>query len=162
MDDATLHQLYERFGYLVYRRCRALLGQHADAEDAMHEVFVRAHRHEPNLAEGPLAWLYTVATSVCIDFARKRGRAQPTDPETLARVDPRVVAVDGDRQALLGRALRELDETVCQVGLLHHLGGLTQDEVGAQLKLSRRTVGKKLQHFDEALRGWANELRGDA
>lgn len=159
MNEGELRQLYERYAYLIFRRCRTLLSNRADAEDAMHEVFVRAQRHQPRANEAPLAWLYTAATSVCFDVMRRR-RTVNAAADRLESLDVRVTghALDADRNALIGRALRELDEDVCQIGLLHHLGGLTQEEVGEQLGLSRKTVGKKLQRFDEALREWTAEV----
>lgn len=160
MNERDLRQHYDRYAYLVFRRCRTLLGSRADAEDAMQEVFVRAQQHTPRPNEAPLAWLYTVATNICFDMVRHRGRATPTAPDALADMDFRVVgsALDGDRAALIGRALRQLPEEVCQIGLLHHLGGLTQEEIATERDLSRRTVGKKLGQFDEALKTWAGEV----
>jgi RNA polymerase sigma-70 factor (ECF subfamily) len=160
LNERDLRQHYERYSYLVFRRCRTLLQSRADAEDAMQEVFVRAQQHTPKPDEAPLAWLYTVATNVCIDLARRRSRATPTAPDALAEADFRVVgsSLDGDRVALVGRALRELPEDVCQIGLLHYLGGLTQEEIGVERDLSRKTVGKKLGVFDEALKRWAAEV----
>ncbi len=161
MDERELRQHYERYGYLVFRRCRTLLANRADAEDAMHEVFVRAHEHGPSAGQLTLQWLYTVATNVCIDVSRRRSKVVSADPQVLAETDFRVVGsiFDGDRRALLGRALRELDEELCQIGLLHHLGGLTQEEIATEKDLSRKTVGKKLGQFDDALKAWAEELR---
>ncbi len=60
VDEQALIALYRKFGYLVFRRCRAVLGNHADAEDAMQEVFLRAQRYgasfenrEPSLGSTP-------------------------------------------------------------------------------------------------------------
>jgi hypothetical protein len=47
MNDASLAALYERYGHLVFKRCLRLLGVPADAEDTMHDVFLRAHRAPP-------------------------------------------------------------------------------------------------------------------
>lgn len=150
----SLRELYERYGYLVFRRCHALLRHRADAEDAMQEVFMRADRYGRRHEGSTLSWLYTIATHVCFDAARRRGRAEPTAPSHLTLVDARSegTADDGDVRALVGRALRELDPVTCEMGVLHHLGGFTQEEVAERTGYSRKTVGRKLEAFDAVLR----------
>jgi RNA polymerase sigma-70 factor, ECF subfamily len=43
--------------------------------------------------------------------------------------------------------LRQVDGLTCEMGLLHHVDGLTQDEIAHECGYSRRTVGKKLEAF---------------
>src|SRR4051794_24235086 len=77
MDAATLHRWYENHGYLVHRRCLRLLGSVAEADDALHEVFLRAHRYGDTLrASDPLSWLYKLGDRYCLDLlARQRRQA---------------------------------------------------------------------------------------
>lgn len=53
---------------------RGLLGHPADAEDAVHDAYLRALTSAPDLVEVPLAWLTTVLRHVAIDTLRKRQR----------------------------------------------------------------------------------------
>lgn len=41
MDSEQMQEMYERYGYAVYRRCLRLLGDSAMADDALQEVFLR-------------------------------------------------------------------------------------------------------------------------
>jgi RNA polymerase sigma factor (sigma-70 family) len=145
MNDQMLSELYSSYGHLVFQRCLRLLGDPADAEDAMHDVFVRAHR-----ARGPsrstLIWLYRVATNCCFDRLRSRRRLQRHDA-TSPR-DEAVVEANADRQAVVAMVLRQVDHVTCEMGLLHHLDGLTQEEIAHECGYSRRTVGKKLEAFE--------------
>jgi len=156
LTDERLAELYTRYGYLVRRRCLAVLGSAVDAEDAMQEVFVRVRKY--GVPQPPpaslLAWLYTVANRCCYDALGRRGRQEPLDPAELPQVDQRTVGslADADRRAVVGAVLRELDEATREMGLLHHLGGLTQEEVAEKTGYSRKTVGKKLQAFEAALK----------
>jgi RNA polymerase sigma factor (sigma-70 family) len=157
----SLHDLYAQYGYLVHRRCVALLGDRADAEDAMHEVFLRAERYGRKDQSGStLAWLYAIATRCCFDLSRRRARTEFMSHEQLARVDVRREGSerDGDVRALVGRALRELDVSTCRIGVLHHVGGLTQEEVAEETGFSRKTIGKRLQAFGDAMARWREEL----
>ena len=75
----------------------------------------------------------------------------PQSPEELEREGQRTVGVpgDADRRAVLGQVLRRLDEKTRHIGILHFLDGLTQEEVAAETGFSRKTIGKKLQAFEE-------------
>ena len=142
MDDASLAALYQRYGHLIFKRCQRLLGQPADAEDAMHDVFLRAHR-VPAPERSPLIWLYRIATNCCLDRLRARSRLER---ESRWKSEPQL-DVDPDLRALLTMVLRQVDEVTCQMGLLHHIDGLTQEEIAHECGYSRRTVGKKLEAF---------------
>lgn len=163
MDDALLAQLYERYGYLVHRRCLALVRTPADAEDALQETFLRAKRYgrtRPGAAGGDagggstLAWLYTIAANCCFDLMKKRGREPVADEADQLALEHHGhgSAGDADRRALVGLALRQLDEKTRTIGVLHFLDGYTQEEVAAQTGYSRKTVGKKLQAFEDRVR----------
>ena len=83
----------EAFGDLVaplqkelYVHCYRMLRSHHDAEDALQEAMLRAWRALPTLdGRGPLrAWLYRIASNVCLTAMRKRGvqAAVPIDEST--------------------------------------------------------------------------------
>ncbi len=166
MDDAWLGQLYERYGFLVHRRCMQLVRRPEDAEDALQETFLRVKRYgPPRDGEATLAWLYTVAARCCFDLMEKRGREPVADDSQLAAVEELGggCAEDADRRALLGAALRTLDGKTRTIGVLHYLDGYTQEEVAEQTGFSRKTVGKKLKTFEDRIRqlftGRDNETR---
>lgn len=147
MTNQELAHLYERYGQLTLRRCERLLGSAADADDAMHDVFLRAQRSSaPRVAGSTLVWLYRIATHCCYDRLRSRVRAQ-RHQLAVAPGEPMMNA-DADRQALLSMVLRKVDAVTCELGLLHHVDGLTQDEIASESGYSRRTVGKRLQRFE--------------
>jgi RNA polymerase sigma-70 factor, ECF subfamily len=75
-DDAFDH-LYQRHRARVTRICRRMLGNLNDAEEASQETFLKAfgalHRFNGRYQVGP--WLARIATNVCVDHLRSRGRA---------------------------------------------------------------------------------------
>ena len=160
MTRDELSALYEKYAYLVHRRCASILGEASEAEDALQEVFMRVQRyHRGEAKDSPLAWLYSIASHVCFDVLLKRRRASPISPERVERLDPRQAGApdDGDRRALVGAVLRRVDDTVREIGVLHHLDGYTQDEVAARTGYSRKTVGRKLAKFEETFQTlWAS------
>ena len=55
--------------------CYRMLGAASEAEDAVQETFVRAWRAEYDPAKAPVrAWLYAIATNVCLDMLRSAQR----------------------------------------------------------------------------------------
>jgi RNA polymerase sigma-70 factor (ECF subfamily) len=154
LDKAALARLYETYGYLVHRRCLGLLKNAQDADDALQEVFVRVHRYgRPRALTSELAWLYSIATNCCFDLIARRGREASREPLSLSREAGPVQGGpgDADRRAVLGSVLARFDETTRNIGVLHYLDGFTQEEVAERTGLSRKTVGKKLGQFEEAV-----------
>lgn len=146
--------MYEQYGYLVHRRCARLLPTKADADDALQEVFLRAQRYGRKEATGSdLGWLYGIADNCCFDALAKRKR-EPLAPTTAS--EPTYgSSSDGDTRAVLGALLAKFDEVTRTIGVLYFLSGFTQDEVAQHTGYSRKTIGKKLEHFEtEAKRLW--------
>lgn len=154
MDRSAISATYERYGYLVHRRCLSILGTRADADDALQEIFMRLQRYDaPDDSNAMLRWLYAVADRCCFDLHKKRGRNVPTEDEKL---DVRTTgdAADADRKAIVGAALRSVGPRTREIALLAHVDGYTQEEVAEQTGYSRKTIGKKLKSFEERVRGF--------
>lgn len=155
MTDTELAALYAQYGYLVHRRCLAIVRNRADAEDALQETFLRVRRYGNAQSTGStLAWLYTIASRCCFDLMERKGRERPADDDELRAFENvgQGSSEDPDRRALVGAALRTLDGTTRTIGVLHYLDGFTQEEVAERTGYSRKTVGKKLKHFESLLR----------
>jgi RNA polymerase sigma factor (sigma-70 family) len=163
LDTSALGRLYETHGYLVHRRCLSLLKSSQDADDALQEVFVRVQRYgRPAQLGSELAWLYSIAQNCCFDLMAHRGREESRPPHALER-DASVShggPNDADRRALLGSVLARFDDTTRTIGVLHYLDGFTQEEVAERTGLSRKTVGKKLGRFEEAVTTLWREAHG--
>ncbi|MFJ8935962.1 RNA polymerase subunit sigma-70 [Streptomyces sp. NPDC102365] len=68
--------------------CYRLLGSYDEAEDLTQEAFLRAWRARDTLedVDNPRAWLYKIATRVCLDFLRRHNR-RPTPYEPVPGMD---------------------------------------------------------------------------
>jgi RNA polymerase sigma-70 factor (ECF subfamily) len=153
MAQDELTRLYKLYGPVIYARCRHLLGDDAEAEDATQETFVRAFKHLARIppSREALFWIHRVATNYCLNELRDRShRPAPIGTvaeETLAAPDERL----GDRHLaaqLVGRAQARLKP----VAWLYHVDGFDQEEVARILGLSRRTVATRLARFLENAR----------
>ncbi len=117
----------ERVYALALRICR----NPDDAEDALQETFIAAHRALPRFDRRARfsTWLYRIATNKCYDvIARRRPTA---DPGTLPEpADPHDPFARSERHAVLARALDELPEQFREAALLCDVCGLTPAEAG--------------------------------
>ena len=79
--------LYERYGGMVLRRCRQLLRDEAQAEDAAQNVFVLFLTHREKLTvEYPSSLLNRIATNHCLNLIRDVKRQDPQIEDWLRRV----------------------------------------------------------------------------
>lgn len=154
LDESTVADAYERYGHLVLRRCRNLMGNDEDAREALQDTFLRLWRYGGNFveAQSPLRWLYRVAERVCFDRLskeRKRKAAAPTHSyHDHADVDPEGPSTDAsdrlaDRQIVL-RFLGHLDKPLQRIAILHYVDQFAQGQIAEETGWSRQTVNKKL------------------
>ncbi|HEX3222784.1 MAG TPA: RNA polymerase subunit sigma-70 [Nocardioides sp.] len=72
---SDLEAAFERHRRELHVHCYRMLASYDDAEDAVQETYLRAWRARDGFdGEHPRAWLYRIATRVCLDRARARSR----------------------------------------------------------------------------------------
>jgi RNA polymerase sigma factor (sigma-70 family) len=148
-------RVVERYGPVVLRVCRAVLGPVA-AEDAWSETFLAALQAYPGLRPGSNveAWLVTIAHRKAIDQARARARqAIPAGelPEQPGK-DGIPGAVDHD----LWAAVAELPVKQRACVAYHYLAGLPYAEVarivGGTPEAARRAAADGIAALRKTLR----------
>lgn len=155
MELEPFEKAVERYGPVVLRVCRAVLGP-AAAEDAWSETFLAALQAYPGLRPGSNveAWLVTIAHRKAIDQVRARAR-QPIPAAEL----PEQPSKDGIPGALdhdLWAAVGELPvkQRVCVA--YHYLAGLPYAEVariaGGTPEAARRAAADGIATLRKVLR----------
>lgn len=159
VTQSDIQQLYQQYGPLVYRRCRALVGDEHEAWDLMQEAFVKLVQHRETLRgeASPLTWLYKVTTHLCLNRIRDaRARARK-----LAAPDPAAVlppGMSGFKQVspedaqLLRSLLASTDEETRAIVLCYFEHDMTLEEIGGIVGLSVPTVRKRLTTFQASAR----------
>lgn len=168
MDARDIEQLYETYGPMVVRRCRAILGDEDEAADAAQEVFVRLIERADSLdLRGPSSLLYRMATNHCLNRIRASSR-RPEVPNSelifsiasLPEADPYY----GDRvemRSVLDRIFRRKKESTRLIAVLHWVEGMTLEEVAEEVDMSVSGVRKRLRQLKTRLGPVAHELDGD-
>ncbi len=139
-----IEALYERYGPMVFRRCRFLLRDDDQASDTTHDVFVRLLRHRERLSgRHPSSLLFRIATNLSLNRLRGR-RREPDLPgdEVLQRIAERP---DLDTPLLLERLLGRHPESTRTMAVLHYVDGMTLEQVARECGLSVSGVRKRLR-----------------
>jgi RNA polymerase sigma-70 factor (ECF subfamily) len=148
---------YEKYGPMVIRRCRAVLGNEDEALDAAQDVFVNLLNAEKRLhSRFPSSLLYTMATNVCLNRLRRRRMVHGLG-ETADETEGEVPFIDRGFERVEGELLveailqdeSELDRTVCY---MYYADGISLKEIGGAVNLSVSGVRKKLQAFKKRAR----------
>jgi RNA polymerase sigma-70 factor, ECF subfamily len=152
--DLDVEALSRRYGPMVLRRCRRLLGGEDEALDACQDVFVRVIERRTRLdGRYPSSLLYRIATNVCLNRIRDRGRAPVTHDETvlyeIARAGEPGAA--SDARILLDRLFGRHPESSRTIAVLHYVDGLTLEEVAEETGLSVSGVRKRLRRLRTSL-----------
>jgi RNA polymerase sigma-70 factor (ECF subfamily) len=150
-DDAAFAAAYDAEFEVVWLYLRRLGVPEADVEDAVHDVFVVAHRrygtYDPSR---PLrAWLLGIAFRVAAQW-RRRHRLEVTvaDPEPErgddARAPDEMVAAQQARSRLQA-VLAQLDIDQRAVVVMHDLNGISAPEIATALDVPVNTVYSRLR-----------------
>ena len=180
-DEAAFRALTEPYARELHVHCYRLLGSIQDAEDALQETLLRAWRHiggfEPR---GPFrAWLYKIATNVCLSAAgRTSSESVPypmnADGEALVRTPypdawldelssepPVQYDLHESVQLAFLAAIQVLPPRQRAVLLLRDVLGFAADEVAELIGSSTASVNSALQRARAALDRWRAEGRLD-
>lgn len=169
-DEASIGELYDRFGALIYKSCRQVLHSAAEAEDASQEVFVRlwrtADRFDPHRAK-LVTWVMLITRRHLIDRLRKQTvRAERLGVDEFGvKVEERSKGVSGpaesqEERAKLAYRLRDLPDLQRAVIERAYLQGFSLREIATQLDTPLGTVKSALSRGLAKLRERAIGDRG--
>jgi RNA polymerase sigma-70 factor (ECF subfamily) len=160
-DAQAFRALVERYQRRVYQLALGMVRDPDEAMDITQETFVRVHRYLPSFKGDSsfFTWTYRIATNLCLDAARKRGRSERVemderDAEIESRMDPPSAALAGPQRAALNaelkakidEALQELSENHRAILLLREVEGLSYEELAKTLGIRKGTVMSRLFH----------------
>ncbi len=146
-DRRAIEALYRSHGGLVQRRARAMLGNDADAFDAVQNIFIRLLK-QPESFQGrsqPSTFLYAVTTNHCLTTLRDRNNRKRIVDDKVVHELPTSAPPTSDARGELRLLLARLPEDVAAVAVYYYIDEMTQDQIATQLSCSRRAVATLLQ-----------------
>ncbi len=182
-DETAFDQIVALYSDRLYNYILRMVGNPQDAEDVLQEVFLRAYQGLPSFdGRSKLnTWLFQIATNLCIDFYRRRGRRVQTVPfqasssewldteaeeiefEDTQTPNPMEALLDKELQQVVERALEALSPKLKTVLLLYDVEGLSYEEIAQALRIPMGTVKSRLHLArSEVQKQVSAYLRGEA
>src|SRR3954447_1498938 len=169
-QSAALDELFRRYRQAAFRVAFRLLGNEADALDAVQEGFVKALTHLTGFQgrSSFKTWLLRVVSNAALDLGRARGRRETlsldTSPagdnanESLLSADESGLGLErADLRSLLDQALATLSDVQRQTFVLYADAGLSYREVAEATSTSIGTVMSRLYYARQKLRAFLGE-----
>jgi RNA polymerase sigma-70 factor (ECF subfamily) len=169
-DREALEELFRRYRGPAYRVAHRLLGQEADALDAVQDGFVKALTHLDTFKgrSSFKTWLLRVVSNAALDLGRQRGRREVLSLDGAVSTDgalgrpsrvenPAAGLEQEDLRRLLDGALAGLSDAQRQTFVLHAEAGLSYREVAEALDISIGTVMSRLYYARQRLRARLGE-----
>ncbi len=161
-DVAAFEALYRSHGGRMKSVARSLLGNTADAEDAVQEAFLKLYRSLGAFkGESRLStFLHRILVNACFDMGRKRKRrGERLDAEEEMRERPASAGSDPALRLTLERGLGRLPHQQRAVFVLFEVEGFTHREVGEVLGIPEGTSKHALFLAKKALQALVLDLR---
>lgn len=167
-DKAAFEELYRQTSSAVYGFALSILKNQQDAEDVMHDTFLRIYAYaEKYRPRGkPMAWVLTIVRNLSYN----RLRQQKTDPfinghentgispanEHAIGDDTVKVATD---RVVLEAAMKNLSSDERQIVVLHAVTGMTYKEIADLLEMPAGTVMSKYSRAMKKMKSVLNEAK---
>jgi RNA polymerase sigma-70 factor, ECF subfamily len=149
-ETADFDAFYNATNRRLLHQMYAMTGNLADAQECVQEAYARAWQHwkQVQQAEDAAAWVRTVAWRI----AASRWRKARNSARALVRhgADEPSRPPSADHVALV-QALRRIPEAQRRAVVLHHLVGLSVDEVARETSVPSGTVKARLSRGRTAL-----------
>ena len=146
---------YQKYSYVIFRRCQRLLGDDALAMDVTHDVFLFYLEHPQACKKQAriTTFLYAVATNKCLNaLRRQKARLNPLWLQELTeRLRHTQISSRPDNDLhhrnSIHDLLSEMDDVTACITIYRYLDGCSQTEIAELLGVSRVTVHKKLRQL---------------
>jgi RNA polymerase sigma-70 factor (ECF subfamily) len=168
-DTGAFRLLYDRYHQKVYRTVYRMLNSADDAADVTQDIFVRAFERLKSLKDGQAfqAWLMQLAVNMVRDKLRRF--TWPTFSLTANDDDteidmpdnlpgPQQIAENNDLSQHVQQALMKLSPYHRTVIILHHLEGMSLEEIGTILNKPTGTLKSRLARARVQMRDLLKDL----
>ena len=163
-DASAVRAMYRAYGNLVYAVAHRLLGRHDLAEEAVQQTFVRAWQAADRIdvERDPAPWFATIAKHTAIDIYRREAR-RPTTALTEVVLRDQIAANPStdslDAVWHVRRAIDALPDDEATIVRLHHIDGMSQQEISEKLGVALGTVKSRSHRAHRKLAGLLGHLR---
>ncbi|MFI3225889.1 MAG: sigma-70 family RNA polymerase sigma factor [Clostridia bacterium] len=166
-DKQKMEQLYNRYNGLIYSIAFGMLSNKQDAEDAMHETFLRILGHLEKLSindsHKTKAYIVIACENICRDVLRKRKKIDVVSLDEWDRgihspIDTEDEIIETSSVSEMHSAIHSLAPIHKEIIILKYAKDLSDKEIATFLKISASAARKRLERARKAL---ASKLSSD-
>lgn len=148
--SVSLQEQYDK----IYKYCYFKVKNKEVAEDLTQETFLKYFSQKFYINRGkPLAYLYTIAKNLCIDFYRKNNREETLNEEMLVCDD----VSEFENNFIIKQAVSTLPTDLQEILLLRYANELSINEIAYFMEISRFSVYRKLNKALDLLKSVIRE-----
>ena len=154
-DRRAFEILLARHERQVFGVAYRVLNHREDASDVTQTAFLQAYEHLDQFdpSQRFSSWLYRIAVNEAVNIVRVRQRSEPLVDDVVSdRVGPDALAVQGQSDSAIQRALMALKLEYRTVIVLKHLQDCSYEEIAQILDCAVKTVKSRLFTARQALR----------
>ena len=163
-EAAQAGLLYERYAGRLMAFCRSRLGSREEAEDAVQQTFLNAHRslRGGTVPHAEAAWMFAIAANVCRERRRsawRRSRIEVVSDDGLVG-EQAAPEHSHDELAGVADALAELTPNQRRAILMREWQGLSYREIAGELALTEGAVETLIFRARRSLASKLDRSRG--
>lgn len=172
-DAEAFARIVDAYQGRVFGFVRRMVSDSEEAADIAQEVFIRAYQSFTRFdgRSSLRTWLFRIAHNLCVDRARRLGRApertslDAADDESAFEIpdqrwDPQTIVLDDELKAIIEHALMTMSDKLRTVLLLHDREDFAYEEIAQTLDLPIGTVKSRLflarAHLQKAVGAYLN------
>ncbi len=158
MDHSIIQQLrngnerarnvfYKQYRTKLYHYCYHLVGNHSDAEDTVHETFIRIFNGIDNLHSSAAfrSWVYTIARNESLQLIRKKRPVTLADRVEIPENESIEQQIESDDITRIVKSeIYALKPKYREIILLREYHHLSYEEIADVLKTNESTVKARL------------------
>ncbi len=148
-EKNSIEQIYEKYADLLYRLALVNLGSESDAEDAVHDCFMKYLEKQPpfNDDKHEEGWFVKVTVNICRDIMRKKKHRGYVPLEEIHHLKNE----ENEDMGIL-YYLEKISPRHRAVITLHYLEGYSVSEISEMLNISASAVKMRLSRGRELLK----------
>lgn len=165
-DKHKFEYLYEKYKRLLWAKAYDILKDHALAEDAVSEAFIRMYKHLQKIEDPDsnqaVSYLVTIVKNVSINIYHREKRITPIDINEHDEADSfnlEDLIASKDEAATVMKLVDGLREELKAVFLLKYAHDMPHKEIAKVLGITENNVTVRLHRAKAKLIEWSKEVR---
>jgi len=151
----------------IFKICLGFTKNPWDAEDLMHEVYIRALEKIDSLRDHKQSkiWLFRIARNTCLNFVNKQRLHRIISPEPrnpgYDSNSPEWQMMQSEHFQLLKKTVSKLPKKQREVFILREYGHLSYKEISDVLNVNEGTVMSRLNRARQAVKSQIKEVNNE-